>query len=489
MFDTKRKYYTYVLLDPRKPGTYFYGSYRFEHEPFYVGKGTGYRLTAHFTEAKRLMGKLAARQSSVADPLVAPESTPIRQKEEQKLFRIMEIMQETGRKPIAIKVRKDINEFESFEHEAELIRTIGREAKRMGPLTNETDGMQFPGSPIKMLMKGATGINNVIDPTRLTIDSKTGLAELAQGVNIDIDDSFRVSRRKGYTKLSSAPTHSLFSDGGECLVISGANLCRVNNDFSLTSLTTLTAPDNIMSYALIGDKTYFCNGTENGQCQVGGGVSPWVYENIYDGRTFEEIKAEALPSITSLTATAGSDDFSSVADYAHLLYKNTDVVNKYNAESAPIGKHVEYYNGRIYVSKDNFVFYSEAFTYHWFNQYTHFLPFESEVKMLKAVKDGLYIGTGHKIYFLRGNGPENFQLEPVSDASVIEYTDTKTWAENFNLERAAGLSATWLANDGIYLGLPGGNVINLTKDKLKYPNSLQGCSFCSQNKHVSVLRI
>ena len=33
------KFYVYVYLDPRKPGSFKFGEYEFDYEPFYVGKG------------------------------------------------------------------------------------------------------------------------------------------------------------------------------------------------------------------------------------------------------------------------------------------------------------------------------------------------------------------------------------------------------------------------------------------------------------------
>ena len=37
------QFYTYVYLDPRKSGKYKYSEYKFDYEPFYVGKGCGNR--------------------------------------------------------------------------------------------------------------------------------------------------------------------------------------------------------------------------------------------------------------------------------------------------------------------------------------------------------------------------------------------------------------------------------------------------------------
>ena len=81
MYDLERKYYTYALLDPRKPGAYFYGSSRFDYEPFYIGKGTGYRMTAHFTEAKRLMREMDSKTIDITNPDPPPTSIPLNEKE------------------------------------------------------------------------------------------------------------------------------------------------------------------------------------------------------------------------------------------------------------------------------------------------------------------------------------------------------------------------------------------------------------------------
>ena len=43
-------FYNYVYLDPRKPGSYNYGEFHFDYEPFLIGKGKDNRLYEHLNE-------------------------------------------------------------------------------------------------------------------------------------------------------------------------------------------------------------------------------------------------------------------------------------------------------------------------------------------------------------------------------------------------------------------------------------------------------
>jgi len=109
-------FYTYVYLDPRKPGIYTYDKYVFDYEPFYVGKGCGNRMYEHL----RLVDK---------DPY-----------NPHKVNRIKKIQADTGRDPII----QQINGWDTAEyaltHEMELIAIIGRYDLGNGPLLNATDG-------------------------------------------------------------------------------------------------------------------------------------------------------------------------------------------------------------------------------------------------------------------------------------------------------------------------------------------------------------
>jgi hypothetical protein len=47
------EFYVYIYLDPRKPGSYNYGDYMFNYEPFYVGKGKGNRMYVHLKDQSK----------------------------------------------------------------------------------------------------------------------------------------------------------------------------------------------------------------------------------------------------------------------------------------------------------------------------------------------------------------------------------------------------------------------------------------------------
>lgn len=112
-------YYVYLYLDPRKPGDYQYGSYYFNFEPFYAGKGTGGRFRCHLTEAY---------------------NNTERGKNPHKCNRIRKIKEETGNDPIIIQIHTDMTHEEACDKERQIIKAIGRTYDGKGPLTNLTLG-------------------------------------------------------------------------------------------------------------------------------------------------------------------------------------------------------------------------------------------------------------------------------------------------------------------------------------------------------------
>lgn len=108
------KFYVYVYLDPRKMGEYVYGEFKFDAEPFYIGKGTGYRCNIGIKDDKNYKFKL-------------------------KHNKIKSIFK-SGFIPIIIKIHEGLTEIESLNLEKKTIKSIGKLIDGTGPLTNITDG-------------------------------------------------------------------------------------------------------------------------------------------------------------------------------------------------------------------------------------------------------------------------------------------------------------------------------------------------------------
>ena len=117
--DKPNRYYTYVLLNPMKPGRYTYKNIvTFFYEPFYVGKGSGHRWTVHFTKA-------ALSKDS--------------QHNIHKVNTIKKINR-NNLDTIVVKTLSEVSESEAYENEELLIDTIGRCDLKSGSLTNKNGG-------------------------------------------------------------------------------------------------------------------------------------------------------------------------------------------------------------------------------------------------------------------------------------------------------------------------------------------------------------
>jgi len=114
-------FYVYIYLDPRKNGGFKYGNYRFEYEPFYVGKGHGRRDRDHLAEAYY-------------------NQDVKKGKRDRKCSIIRKIKRVLGKEPLIERIAENLSEDSSFELEKNTIESIGRADLKKGPLVNLTDG-------------------------------------------------------------------------------------------------------------------------------------------------------------------------------------------------------------------------------------------------------------------------------------------------------------------------------------------------------------
>lgn len=111
----KNRFYVYALLDPRKPGKYKYGKYKFDYEPFYIGKGCGNRILHH------------------------TEKSNMKRNRNPHLNRKIKKLLDLNLLPINFKIIENLEEKRSLFLEKKIIKIIGRKNKG-GILTNIDEG-------------------------------------------------------------------------------------------------------------------------------------------------------------------------------------------------------------------------------------------------------------------------------------------------------------------------------------------------------------
>ena len=304
------------------------------------------------------------------------------------------------------------------------------------------------------LFTGSRGLNNKADPAKIKFNPKTGISDMAACSNVVIEDSRRPSRRKGYTRRLDGSTHSLFSDGGDCLFVmeetgQGA-LCFLHPDYSYTPVRVLT-PNARMNYEQVDNVIYYMNGYERGKVRKG--------------------------------------DFQS---YAWNMGTYVGPETKRVFSSPPVGIGLAYYKGRMYVVQGKVVWASEDFDVSLYDLANSFMQFEDNVILIRPVIDGLFIGTEKKVIFLKGSGPSDMSERTVADYPAIKGTDCKfvgkmgfTRNERVTISSTGGtLYAIWMSQKGVCVGGPEGQFVNITEDRLVLPPALTGAGLVYDNKYI-----
>lgn len=300
------------------------------------------------------------------------------------------------------------------------------------------------GKPITWL-KGSRGLNNRIHPLRVEVDPETGIQDLAIAYNVDHDATGRISRRRGWEATeTTVACHSLWSDGTVCLFVTGDALCTLASDFSYTAIRQVTEGARV-SYAKVADKVYYANGSENG----------FVRNN--------------LSYSWDLPANIVGPDTSRVFS------------------APPIGTILCFFAGRMYIVDGRVTWYSEPLGIHMFDPARNYIAFESNVRMFRAVKEGIFVGTEVDTIFLRGNNPQEFIFEKIATYPVVEGTDVDVDSSKIGDGSLRGIAAMWTSTEGICLGTPKGEIINLTERRLVYPNARYGAGLYLRDRYLSTL--
>lgn len=299
------------------------------------------------------------------------------------------------------------------------------------------------------------GLKNTIEREDL------GPRDLAQAVNVDIDDVGKLHRRRGRTKVASGDFHSLWNGtDGTVYGVKDGQLGTVNPDYSFTSLNVLVGGDydkgsaNV-AFVQVGPTVYYSCSSGSGKINVSTKeVSAWGPPQDF------WLSPVVIPSPT-LPQIAG-----------RLM------------GAMPWCSYLAYYNGRIYGAQGRMVWCTDLYTYDLVDKTRGFVQFEGETTMLGAVADGLYVGTNEGCWFLGGGEFSALKRVRVMDSPVIPGSMVLIPSELANPPQVGTeavtpmqVSLAFMTTRGFCVAEDGGHAINLTERNYFFPVAVRATAF------------
>lgn len=244
------------------------------------------------------------------------------------------------------------------------------------------------------------GINNHDEQEKIL--PRGSKSQLTIGTNVDLDNNGMIHRREGYAapSYSGSGIHSLWSNGAVCLFVQDPDLKML--DPGLTSSGTIRAGvgSSRMVYADAAGRAYYANETVIGYVENGSGY------------TFD------APTMT----------------YRKIM---------------PAGHLIEWFNGRLYVARQNQIWASDPMYPGQTHEREGFRQFAGRLTMMRGIREtGMVISDGISVYLLQGLDWKDFSLVKLADFPAILGTDAKLDGAKF-VKAVPGEMVLWLSAKGI----------------------------------------
>ncbi len=266
------------------------------------------------------------------------------------------------------------------------------------------------------------GLGAAASPLGLACDPAKGAYALAEAVNVEVRDG-RLLRRPGFRRLGEGGYTGLFSHGGRLYGARGGAILAIPAQGEPRVLRDGLTPGAPVAFLGVGDTVYFANGFETGRLRDGA-ASPW----------------------------GGG------------AWPGPDRTGRY--VPPPAGHLLAWHAGRVWIADGAVVRFTEGAGLHdWVDSLAGYLPpATGTVRLLRPVAAGLLVGDEAGVTLARGNDPKTMTFERVCPVPPLPGSDAALPAGRHAAvagRELAGQAAVWAGSDGLYLGLPSGQVARL----------------------------
>lgn len=368
--------------------------------------------------------------------------------------------------------------------------------------------------------------------------------------NVDITRGQKAKRRKGSTKVYTGTINAAYANKEKFLITEGSNLLQLHEDYSTSVIRSdLTPSADLIAYTL-GNIIYYSNGYETGVLLPGGGgrtlglsrPSPVAFLSVSFGRlpagryqcalTYvrddgQESGAEPPQVIelsdefNGITVSLPSSSDSSVENI-RIYISTTDGTELYLAgevengtatyvyredtkhlqiplttdclDKPPVFTNIDFHGSRMLYAVNNVLYYSIPFSYELVDFRFNYIPFNSKIDVIGVVKDGIYIGTSTEIFFLSGTDIADVKLmTKVADYGVVPGSKVYGDGSIIGDGETQQPLPIWTSKQGIVVGLPGGELVNVTQKQADISKGIKGAALFrqedGQSHYVNVLQV
>lgn len=303
--------------------------------------------------------------------------------------------------------------------------------------------------PVPIIGKSA-GLNTIFDPFQPVED----IDFLAKAVGIRITDSGIIERAEPARRLVDlVGGHSLFCDGGACLVHQGGAMFEVAADLTLSAAKRTGMSGEKVDHAQYGEAILFGNRQENGNYYRGATLS-WLLD-VYTGAPTDRIFADPVP----------------------------------------LFDHIATFNGHVLGSIDNALFASERGKPGLWDTEPVWMT-DTRITMIKPVvtdampvSGGVFVSDEKRQVFLGGLDPREFAEPRIASYPAIEWSVAHGLLDASAFSELTGLVGVWQSARGLCLGFPTGQIINATQKVIKMPEGYtSGATLIAGSNIISTLR-
>lgn len=386
------------------------------------------------------------------------------------------------------------------------------------------------------------GLNNRVRETESNVVTRYspmgGSKFLRKALNVDLTVDGHPLRRRGYALTAAGYAHSMWSTnalGLICWVSEGQLFVgtSVENAAPIADVNKYLA----MSFVHINDTIYYSNGQELGEITYAGAARNWgipvpatpslaiiqgapagavippgdrlvaaTYVDAYGREGGASAPAAILASVIGVTVQSplpagvvsariyASNYGSDILYHATTIQGGSSgtvpgtakgaVLDTLNLSPPRAGQLVAHHNGRAYVARNDYVAFTEPLRYGLMRPSQGIYTFPANVTLLQPSTDGVYVGTSKGIVFISGADPYDVRQTFVSPYAPVSGAVSRVPGEKFGI--SVEEVPIWWGKDGaLVVGLPGGQLQQVTRDRLAVPEYAAGAVSLREREGMS----